>query len=73
VFIKTLGPFSLKCAIYLSKLDSCLKGYSTQKWQFCHDWLILKLLQPCMSFLLLLNTKGIVLMNDWNFWHHWLP
>jgi len=33
-----------------------LKGYSTQKWKFCHHLLTLKLLQTCMSLFLLLNT-----------------
>jgi len=44
-----------------------LKGYSTQKWKFCHHLLTLKLLQTCMSFFLLLNTKEDILENDWNF------
>jgi len=44
-----------------------LKGYSTQKCKFCHHLLTLKLLQPCMIFFPLLNTKEDILKNDWNF------
>jgi len=35
--------------------------------------LILKLLQTCMRFFLLLNTQEDILKNDWNqtvVWHH---
>jgi len=56
--------------------ENILKGYSTQNWKFCYYLLILKLLQTCMSFFLLLNTKEDVLKNDLNqtvVWHHWLP
>jgi len=33
----------------------------------CHHLLTFKLLQTCMSVLLLLNTKEDILKNDWNF------
>jgi len=52
-----------------------LKGYSKQKFTSPNHLLTLKLLQTCMSFLLLLNTKEDILKNDWNqtvVWHHWL-
>jgi len=41
-----------------------LKGYSTQKFKFCHQLLALKLLQTCMSLFLLQNTKEDILKND---------
>jgi len=46
--------------------QSTLKGYSTPKLKFCQHLLTLKLLQTCMSFFLLLNTKEAILKNDWN-------
>jgi len=49
------------------RLRKTVKGHSTQKFKFCHHLLILKMLQTCMSFCLLLNTKEDIVKNDWNF------
>jgi len=58
----------LIAATYFKTLSECLelKGYSTQKPKFCHHLLTLTLLQTCMSFFLLMNTKQDILKNDWN-------
>jgi len=42
-----------------------LKVYSIQNWKFCHHLLTLKLLQTCMTFFVLINTKEYILKNDW--------
>jgi len=51
--------------VSLHLLFKVLMGYSTQKLKYSH-LLTLKLLQTCMSFFLLLNTKEDILKIDWN-------
>jgi len=53
--------FATEISMWIDLDLALLKGYSTQKWKFCHHLLTLKLFQTCMSFFLLLNTKEDIL------------
>jgi len=61
-----VASFAFGCHLQSRLVSQLLKGYPTQKGKFCHQLLTLKLLQTCMSFFLLLNTKEDALKNDWN-------
>ncbi len=38
-------------------------GFPSRDWKFCHNLLILKLFQACMSFFLLMKTKYAIVKN----------